>query len=136
MSKGIKIKDQTNQFKTLLNRGRSPEVPAGPAKHVSRMGQSRGKPLRGRTNISKLAKSQGKEAKRFKCPTDWGKTGCTGAGSPYTSKLLKQSQTDIYNHWVRNLCRGLTSSHHPTKSHDIISNHSPPTIGALIIVMH
>ncbi|KAK2403499.1 hypothetical protein QL285_052929 [Trifolium repens] len=46
MSKGIKIKDLTNQFKTLLIKGRSPEDPVGPAKHVSRMGQSRGKPLR------------------------------------------------------------------------------------------
>jgi hypothetical protein len=29
-----------------MTRGRSPEDPAGPAKHVSRMGQFRGKPLR------------------------------------------------------------------------------------------
>ncbi|KAK2396422.1 hypothetical protein QL285_058077 [Trifolium repens] len=56
------FKDLINQFKTLLirgkppwgsanqkqalmTRGRSPEDPAGPAKHVSRMGQSGGIPL-------------------------------------------------------------------------------------------
>ncbi|KAK2369184.1 hypothetical protein QL285_082333 [Trifolium repens] len=107
-----------------MTRGRSPGDPAGPIKHVSRMGQSRGKPLREGEPISVSWPKV--KAKHFKCPTDWGKIRYTGAGSPYTFKLLKQSLTDICNHWVRNLCQGLTSSHHSTKSLDTKNTHHPP----------
>ncbi|KAK2396323.1 hypothetical protein QL285_057980 [Trifolium repens] len=88
------------------------------------MGQSEGIPLREGEPISVSWPKV--KAKHFKCPTDWGKIRYTGADSPYIFKLIKQGQTDICNRWVRNLCRGLTSSHHSTKSLDTRNTHHPP----------
>jgi hypothetical protein len=109
-----------------MTRGRSPEDLTGTAKHVSRMGQSRGIPLKEGEPISVSWPKVKKKAKHFKYPTDWGKSGYTGAGSPYNFKLLKQSLTDICNHWVQNSCPGLTSNHHSTKGLDTRNIHHPP----------
>ena len=92
--------DSANQKQTLMTRGRSHEDPVGPAKHVPRIDQSRGKPLREGEPISVSWPKV--KAKHFKCPTDRGKIRYTGAGSPYTFKLLKQSLINIGNRWIRN----------------------------------
>ena len=70
-----------NQKQTLMTKGRSPEDLVGPTKHVPRMDQYRGKPLReGEPTSVSWPKVK---ARHFKFPTDWGKTIYTGAGSPY-----------------------------------------------------
>ncbi|KAK2454158.1 hypothetical protein QL285_001752 [Trifolium repens] len=73
--------DSANQKQTLVTKGKSPEDLVGPAKHVPRMDQYRGIPLREGEPIS--VSYPRVKAKHFKCPTVWGKTIYTGAGSPY-----------------------------------------------------
>ncbi|KAK2450271.1 hypothetical protein QL285_009399 [Trifolium repens] len=88
--------DSANQKQTLMTKGRSPEDLVGPTKHVPRMDQYRGKPLReGEPTSVSWPKVK---ARHFKFPTDWGKTIYTGAGSPYTFKLLKRRLVDVCNH--------------------------------------
>ncbi|KAK2428900.1 hypothetical protein QL285_027384 [Trifolium repens] len=98
------------------------------------MAQSRGIPLREGEPMSVIWPKV--KAKHFKCPTDWGKAIYAGAGSPYIFQATQAKPDEHLQPLGPELVSGINFKPPSHESHDIISNHSPPTIGAPIIVMH